>query len=133
MGAMPVTEQTGLPLASQIILAWQTIESRQVDVTLAPSVISVGRISGGIRNNVIPDEVEMEGTIRTFNADMRRDIHERMERTAMGIAEAVGVEIDFGFGLAPTGGMVFQAIVAEWSLSRLKAVENQAIIGFSGL
>ena len=44
-------------------------------MTLAPSIISVGRISGGVRYNVIPDQVEMEGTIRTFDEDMRSDIH----------------------------------------------------------
>jgi amidohydrolase len=98
-GARPWNGVDPIVIASQIILAWQTIESRQVDVTLAPSIISVGRIAGGIRNNVIPDEVELEGTTRTFNADMRRDIHERMERTARGIAEANGAEIDFVLGL----------------------------------
>jgi len=98
-GARPWNGVDPIVLSSQIIMAWQTIESRQVDVTLAPSIISVGRIAGGIRNNVIPDEVVMEGTTRTFDADMRRDIHERMERTARGIAESAGAEIEFELGL----------------------------------
>jgi amidohydrolase len=98
-GAMPWNGVDPIVLASQIILAWQTIESRQVDVTLAPSIISVGRISGGIRGNVIPDEVVMEGTIRTFDQAMRLDIHARMERTARAIAEAAGAEIEFDLGL----------------------------------
>jgi len=93
-GARPWNGVDPIVVASQIIIAWQTIESRQVDVTLAPSIISVGHIAGGIRGNVIPDKVVMEGTTRTFNADMRRDIHERMERSARGIAESVGAEIE---------------------------------------
>jgi amidohydrolase len=98
-GAMPWNGVDPIVLASQIILAWQTIESRQVDVTLAPSIISVGRISGGIRGNVIPDEVVMEGTVRTFDQAMRLDIHARMERTARAIAESAGAEIEFELGL----------------------------------
>ena len=98
-GARPWNGVDPIVIASQIVMAWQTIESRQVDVTLAPSVISVGRIAGGIRGNVIPDEVEMEGTIRTFNEEMRQEIHARMERSARGIAESAGAQIEFGLGL----------------------------------
>lgn len=94
-GARPWDGVDPIVVASQIVLGLQTIASRQVDVTQAPSIISVGRISGGIRNNVIPDRVELEGTIRTFDEDMRRDIHVRIERTARAIAEAAGAEIEF--------------------------------------
>jgi amidohydrolase len=92
---MPWDGVDPIVVASQIVLGLQTIASRQVNVTEAPSIISVGRIAGGVRNNVIPDEVELEGTIRTFDADMRREIHERIERTARGIAEASGAGIEF--------------------------------------
>lgn len=91
-GARPWDGVDPIVVASQVVLGLQTIASRAVDVTLAPSIISVGRISGGIRSNVIPDEVVMEGTIRTFNEDMRRDIHDRVRRTASGIAEIAGAE-----------------------------------------
>ena len=94
-GARPWDGVDPIVVAAQIVLGLQTIASRQVDVTLAPSIISVGRISGGVRNNVIPDQVELEGTIRTFDEEMRRDIHARMERTARAIAEAAGAEIEF--------------------------------------
>jgi amidohydrolase len=76
-------------------LGLQTVASRQVDVTLAPSIVSIGRISGGIRNNVIPDAVELEGTIRSFDPAMRTAIHQRMERTARGIAESAGATVDW--------------------------------------
>jgi len=94
-GARPWDGVDPIVVAAQIVLGFQTIASRQVDVTLAPSIISVGRITGGVRNNVIPDKVEMEGTIRTFDEEMRRDIHLRMERTARAIAEAAGAEVEF--------------------------------------
>ena len=93
-GARPWDGVDPIVTAAQIVLGLQTITSRQVDVTLAPSIVSVGRITGGIRNNVIPDEVELEGTIRSFDEEMRREIHERIERTARGIAEAAGAEIE---------------------------------------
>ncbi|MEJ8567234.1 amidohydrolase [Elongatibacter sediminis] len=94
-GARPWNGVDPIVVASQIVLGLQTIASRQVDVTQAPSIISVGRITGGIRNNVIPDSVELEGTIRTFDQAMREDIHAAMERTARGIAESAGAEIEF--------------------------------------
>jgi amidohydrolase len=94
-GAIPWGGIDPIVIASQIVLGLQTIGSRQVDVTLAPSIVSVGRISGGVRNNVIPSEVELEGTIRTFDEEMRKDIHQRIERTARGIAESAGATIEF--------------------------------------
>jgi amidohydrolase len=81
-------------MSSQIVMGLQTIASRQVDVTLAPSIISVGRITGGVRYNVIPDDVTMEGTIRTFDPDMREYIHTAVERTSRLIAESAGAEVE---------------------------------------
>ena len=94
-GAIPWNGVDPIVISSQIVLGLQTIASRQVDVTLAPSIVSIGRINGGIRNNVIPDSVEFEGTIRSFDQAMREDIHRRIERTARGIAESAGAEIEF--------------------------------------
>jgi amidohydrolase len=93
-GARPWDGVDPIVVSAQIVLGLQTIASRQVDVTLAPSIISVGRINGGIRSNVIPDQVELEGTIRTFDPDMREYIHKAVERTARLIAESAGAEIE---------------------------------------
>ena len=98
-GAMPWNGVDPIVIAAQVVLGLQTIASRQVDVTLAPSIISTGRIEGGVRNNVIPGQVELEGTIRTFDPAMRDSIHQRIERTARGIAEAAGAEIEFELDL----------------------------------
>ncbi|MCL4106668.1 UNVERIFIED_CONTAM: hypothetical protein GTU68_009802 [Idotea baltica] len=87
--------------AAQIVMAVQTIASRQVDVTKAPSVISFGIIDGGVRNNIIPDEVELVGTIRNFDMDIRAQIHEKLKHTAETIALSAGataeVEINLGY------------------------------------
>ncbi len=94
-GARPWDGVDPITVAAQVILGLQTIASRQVDVTKAPSIISVGRINGGIRNNVIPDSVQLIGTIRAFDNEMREQIIEAVERTATSIAAASNATIDF--------------------------------------
>lgn len=94
-GARPWDGVDPVVTAAQIVMGLQTIASRQLDVTAAPSIISVGRIEGGVRNNVIPDSVELEGTIRAFQPEMREQIHVAMERMARSIAEANGATIDW--------------------------------------
>jgi amidohydrolase len=89
-GAYPWLGVDPIVVASQIVLGLQTIPSRQLDSTKAPSVVTVGAIHGGVRNNIIPDQVEMIGTIRALDAKMRDDIHARIRRTAESIASAAG-------------------------------------------
>ncbi|MHA7816008.1 MAG: amidohydrolase [Pseudohaliea sp.] len=100
-GAMPWMGVDPVVTASQVVLGLQTIPARQLDATLTPSIVSVGRIEGGVRNNIIPETVELEGTIRTFDADTRADIHRRIENTATHIAESAGatadVAVDLGY------------------------------------
>jgi amidohydrolase len=100
-GAYPWLGVDPIVVASQIVLGLQTIPSRQLDSTLAPSIVTVGAIHGGVRNNIIPDQVEMIGTIRSLDAKMRDDIHARIRRTAESIASAAGataeVTIETGY------------------------------------
>jgi amidohydrolase len=99
-GAMPASSIDPIVVASQIVLGLQTIVSRQIDLTTAPAVITLGLIEGGNRSNIIPDTVKMMGTIRTFDPAMRDEIHMRVKRTAESIAQAAGataeVTIEFG-------------------------------------
>ena len=74
-GAAPWAGVDPLVVASQIVLGLQTIASRQLDVTRTPAVITIGSIHGGVRFNIIPDEVRLEGTIRAFSPDVQDDIH----------------------------------------------------------
>jgi amidohydrolase len=99
-GAQPWSGIDPIVVTSQIVLGLQTITSRQVDITAAPAIVTIGAVNGGVRNNIIPDSVVMIGTIRAFDAAMRRDIWMRVRRTAEGIAQSAGataiVTIDSG-------------------------------------
>jgi len=89
-GSQPWSGIDPVTISAQIALGLQTIVSRQMELTREAAVISIGKISGGVRNNIIPEEVELEGTIRTLDVDMQKDLHDRMRRTAINIAEASG-------------------------------------------
>ncbi len=80
--------------AGQIIVNTQTIVSRQIDITKAPAVVSFGIVEGGVRNNIIPDEVYLEGTIRNFDMDNRAKIHRILVESAQMTAQAVGATAD---------------------------------------
>lgn len=83
--------------SAQILTGLQTIVSRQVDITATPVVLSVGAIKGGIRFNIIPDSVEMIGTLRTFDPNVRTDVIQRMQETATHIAAASGATATLTF------------------------------------
>src|SRR5688572_23904162 len=70
-GSRPWGGVDPIVVSSQIVTGLQTIVSRQLDITAIPAVITVGAIKGGIRFNIIPDEVQMIGTVRTFSTDVR--------------------------------------------------------------
>lgn len=89
-GALPWGGVDPIVVASQVVLGLQTITSRQVNLTKAPAIVTIGSIRGGIRNNIIPDEVELIGTVRTFDPEMQDSIHQRIALTAEKIAEASG-------------------------------------------
>ncbi len=91
-------------VGAQIVLGLQTIVSRQTDITVAPAVITVGTFQGGVRNNIVPDSVQMSGTIRTFDPDVREEIHKRIRRTVTKIAESAGAtaEVDISPGVPVT-------------------------------
>jgi amidohydrolase len=77
-------------VSAQIIQGLQTIVSRQSELVKAPVVITVGAIHSGVRFNIVPEEAEMIGTIRTLDAQMRVNVMERIKRTATSIAQSAG-------------------------------------------
>ncbi len=89
-GSQPWSGIDPIVVAAQVIQGFQTIVSRQEMLTKAPVVITVGKINGGVRSNIIPEEVTMEGTIRTLDSKMQEDVHNRMKITATNIAAASG-------------------------------------------
>ncbi|GAB4196957.1 MAG: M20 family metallopeptidase [Wenzhouxiangellaceae bacterium] len=89
-GARPWGGIDPIVVGSQIVMGLQTIASRQLQITKAPYIITVGQFTAGIRNNIIPNEANMWGTIRSFDAPMQDDMHRRIRQTAEGIAASAG-------------------------------------------
>ncbi|MEO7393902.1 MAG: amidohydrolase [Chitinophagaceae bacterium] len=89
-GSQPWAGIDPVVVSAQIINGLQTIISRQTELTKNAAVVSVSVINGGVRSNIIPEEVIMLGTIRTLDTGMQRMIHEKIKLTAMKIAEASG-------------------------------------------
>ncbi len=89
-GSQPWKGIDPVQISAQIIEGLQNIVSRQSELTKAPVVITVGKIHAGVRNNIIPEECIMDGTIRTLDNDMQKEVHEKIRLTATKIAEASG-------------------------------------------
>ncbi len=89
-GANPWLGIDPIVISAAIIQNLQTIVSRQIDITKAPAILTVGKINGGVRPNIIPEETIMEGTIRTLDSKMQKDIHGRMQKMVKEIAAAYG-------------------------------------------
>ena len=89
---------------AHVVTALQTIVSRQVDITKAPAVVTVGTFNGGIRNNIVPNEAHMTGTIRTFDPDMRLAIHAKIRQVAESVAASFGAKasVDISPGVPVT-------------------------------
>jgi amidohydrolase len=93
-GAHPHQNIDPIAISAQIITALQQVVSRVADPRI-PTVLSWGKIVGNGATNVIPDEVYMEGTFRTFDERWRKEAHQKMTNVAVGIAESMGATCDF--------------------------------------
>jgi len=89
-GAYPWLGIDPIVAAAQIINGLQAVVSRESELTKAPVVITVGKINAGVRENIIPEELTMAGTIRTLDSAMQKDVHEKIKLTAQKIAESMG-------------------------------------------
>jgi len=92
-GAYPQSTKDPVVIASEIVVALQTIVSRE-NSPLDPAVVTVGSIHGGTKHNIIPDEVRLQITVRAYKEDVRKRILASIERIARGIASAAGVPAD---------------------------------------
>jgi amidohydrolase len=93
-GARPWGGIDPIVTGSQIVVGLQTIVARSVDITQNPAVVTVGSFHGGLRSNIIPEEVEMLGTIRTFDPEQTELVHRRIREVATNIAASAGVEAE---------------------------------------
>ncbi len=114
-GARPWGGVDPIVTSAQIINGLQTIVSRQVNITKAPAIVTIGKITGGVRHNIIPDEVELWGTIRTFDPGMRDQIHAKIKLIAENIAISAGavatVEIDTGYPVTFNDGELYDQMM----------------------
>lgn len=93
-GSQPWLGVDPIAASAQIIQGLQNIVSRQSELTKAPVVITVGKIQSGVRNNIIPEEAIMLGTIRTLDSDMQKKVHQAFRHTIKTIGEASGVSTE---------------------------------------
>jgi amidohydrolase len=93
-GSQPWGGVDPIAASAQIIEGLQHIVSRQMDLTKAPLVITVGTINSGVRSNIIPETAEMTGTIRTLDSKMQEEVHQRIKHTAETIAKSSGATAD---------------------------------------
>ena len=93
-GAYPWSSVDPIVTASQIVMGLQTIVSRNVNITEIPAIITVGSMHGGVRHNIIPETVEMIGTIRTYSEAQQELVHRRIAEVAGHIAESAGAKAE---------------------------------------
>ncbi|MDI6046563.1 amidohydrolase [Flavobacterium sp. LB3R18] len=93
-GAYPWLGIDPIVTASQIVMGLQTIVSRNVNITESAAVVSVGQINAGVRSNVIPEELTMNGTIRSLDSKVQQMVHSRIKQIATAIAESAGATAD---------------------------------------
>jgi amidohydrolase len=100
-GAVPWGGIDPIVIGSQVVMGLQTIVSRNVNITEAPAVVTVGRFTGGNRFNIVPETVELEGTVRAFDERVRKNIHDRIRAIATHYAEAAGgtAAVEIGRGM----------------------------------
>jgi amidohydrolase len=127
-GSRPWKGIDPIVVSAEIVSALQTIVSRQTDLTDLPAVVTVGAINGGVRHNIIPDTVEMLGTIRTFSEASRQDVIQRLTRTASKVAEAHGATATIELAPAPNPPVVNDpALTARVTASLKRALGDDAV------
>lgn len=129
-GATPWDSKDPIMIASQIMNGLQTIVSRQTDLTKAPAVITIGSFHSGNRGNIIPEVAELQGTIRSFDVHMQRELHEKIKRTAEKIAESAGAkaEVEIEIGSPVTYNDPKLTSMMAPSLQRTVGISNAKIV-----
>lgn len=128
-GSRPWKGIDPIVVSAGIVSALQTIVSRQTDITDLPAVVTVGAINGGVRHNIIPDSVELLGTIRTFSDASRQDVIDRMRRTATNVAEASGATATLELMPAPNPPVINDpALTGQVTRSLERALGSESVM-----
>ncbi|MFV0275702.1 MAG: amidohydrolase [Parahaliea sp.] len=121
--------------AAQITTALQGLPGRQLDITRGPVVVTIGSIHGGVRGNIIPDTVELTGTLRTFDMDVREQLHEKLRTTVAAIARANGATAEVTIATAAPVTVNDPTLLRrmlptlEWAAGQGRVQEGNAITG----
>ena len=125
-GSAPWSGVDPIYVASKIVDGYQSIISRELELTKEAAVITVGKISGGVRNNIIPESAELVGTIRTLDYDMQKQVNQRMIEMAQDIAKAYRAEatVEIAKGVPITYNDVDLTEKSLPSLQQMAGAEN---------
>jgi amidohydrolase len=93
-GAMPWAGVDPVVVGAAIVTELQTIVSRRVDITQAPAIVTVGSFNAGVRNNIVPEEAKLSGTIRTFDPAATALVRDELTKIATGVGAAMGAAVD---------------------------------------
>ena len=126
-GAAPWAGIDPIVASAQIVMGLQTIVSRQLNIGTEPAVLTIGAINGGNRENIIPESVEMLGTLRTFDEEMRADAKKRIVTTAEAIGTASGAKVEVGFSGNSYDATINPPTLTEASLPSLRAVTGGTV------
>jgi len=132
-GSRPWNSVDPIVTASEIVGALQTIVSRELDITKLPAVVTVGAINGGVRHNIIPQSVELLGTIRTFSPEVRQQVIDRMGAIATGIATAHGAQAELKMMPAPNPVLVNDPALTERVMPSLAGAVGKDYVRTVGL
>ena len=126
-GSAPERTRDPVPVACEIVLAFQTAVTRQFSVW-DPVVLTVGRVAAGTKDNIIPDDAHVEATLRTFSREHRTKAHEVVTRVAQHVAQAHGLtaEVTIGNGYPVTVNDVDEFAFARGVVTDLFGMERWA-------
>jgi amidohydrolase len=127
-GAMPWAGIDPIVVGSQIVLGLQTIVSRRMNITEEPSIVTIGSFHAGNRDNIIPDEAKMAGTIRAFDDGHREQLHQCVHQVSTHIAESGGAKahVDIHRGYPVTSN---DEGLTDWAVPVLRRVAGEAAVG----
>jgi len=130
-GAIPHEAVDSIVVSSQVVIALQTVVSREI-APLAPSVVSIGAIKGGYAFNIIADVVEMEGTARALDVDLQKTLPERIERIIKGVTSGMRADYEFDYTF------LYPVTINDGGMARLieevsaEVVGKENVVSFEG-
>ena len=129
-GASPWSGIDPIVVSAAIIQNLQTIVSRQMDITQAPVIITVGKINSGVRPNIIPEEAFMEGTIRTLDSKMQKEVHVRIRNMVKNVTAAYGATAEVMIDTKTLVTYNDPKLVAQSLPSLLKAAGENNVVPY---